>query len=115
MPDQQRGEQEREQQHAAAGVADTERAIGEISERRSYRRRRDDRDPIEDRVKFPSPNLRIDRNGEDDGEDSRADEIAEVQRHRKRIAACFAERRGCNLDQPKNERDFRHLAYCVLR
>jgi hypothetical protein len=44
----------------------------------------------------------------------RAGQITPVQRHGHGIAAGFAKRRGCDLDDPKAERDFRHFRGCFV-
>ena len=44
------------------------------------------------------------------GEDAGCREVTEIHRHRHRITASFAKRCGGNLDDPEQQRDFRHLA-----
>ena len=53
-----------EQQRRAAGIADAERAVGEVGHRGAEGGGGDDRRPIEERVKFVGDDLRDDQHDE---------------------------------------------------
>ena len=53
--------------------------------------------------------LGADSDKEDCDKDRRAHQIAEIQRHRHRVATGLAERGRENLDEPEAERDFGNL------
>src|ERR1700722_19915332 len=55
-------------------------------------------------------NLRKNKNEKENGENSRAQQIAQVHGHRDSIAAGLAQSRRGDFDEPKNERDFRDFA-----
>jgi len=69
----------------------------------------DDHAPEQERVEAPRTDLRRHQDDEQQFEDCDAGEIAEVHRHRHRIAARLAER-GCgDLDDPEDQRDLRYF------
>jgi hypothetical protein len=66
-------------------------------------------------MKRPCADLRGHSSGEEQKENRGADRIAEVQRHRQRIARCLAQRGRRDLDDPEDERDLGHLAVPNIR
>ncbi len=58
--------------------------------------------------------LRDDRGDKKDRKNGRANEIAEVHRHRHGVAAGFTQGGRENFDNPENQRDFWHFAQCLL-
>ena len=111
MPEPEGGGEAGDEKQRAAGIADAERAVGKISKGGACCGGGDDGGPIEGRVKPVGADLGDDKGNEKRGEDGRADEIAKVHGHGDSVAAGLAERGGGDLDDPENERDFRHLAH----
>ena len=56
-------------------------------------------------------NLCTDTCDENGKKDERANRIAQIERHGKRVTACFAQCGGKNLDDPERQRDFRNFTY----
>jgi hypothetical protein len=92
--------------------SDAERTIREIGHGGPGRRRSDDRRPIKQRLKFLRGDLQVHQGDQQRDKQRRAGKVTPIQRHGHRVAAGFAKRRGGDLDDPENERDFGNLA-CV--
>ena len=114
MPHEERAQQKCQQQRRATGIADPQRTVREVGQRRPHRRCGDNRCPIQHRVKLLRSYLCDDRHDKDGCENSSANEIAQIQRHRNGISASFSKRRGGDLDDPENQRNLWNLAQALL-
>ncbi len=110
IPGRERQHQQHEQDGRAAGVADPERAVGEVRHRGPERRGRDDHQPVEPAVAPPCCDLRADQDGKHHEEDRAPERVAQAHRHRDRVATGLAQRRRGHLDDPEQPGDFRNLA-----
>ena len=90
-------------------VAELEGAIKVVRHRRADGRGGNHDGPIEERVVALRRNLSGERDAEEPEKDQAADGIAELQRHRKLIAAGLAKCRRADLDDPEHEGDVRDL------
>src|SRR5262249_5441021 len=106
-----------------AGITDAERSRAVIGQRRADSRRRDNRQPEKEWMKFLGPDLHQYRNDKNDPEDSRSDKITcafrlrgrfAKPRHRYRIAGGFTERCREDLNDPENKRDLRNFTNNVV-
>ena len=111
--DDKRRDHQDQQDGRTAGVADAERPGAIIGQRGPDCGRRDDRQPVEERVKFLRLDLHEHRGNENDAEDCRADKIAGAlgfggsfaqPRHGDGVAAGLAQRGRQDLDDPEEQR-----------
>ena len=65
-------------------------------------------------MKLLRGDLRQDRNDKSDRENSGANQIAQMHRHRNRVPAGLPQRGRGNLDDPEDQRDLRNLAQALL-
>jgi hypothetical protein len=93
VPKAKRGQQTNQQNRRAAGVADTQRAIGEIRHRGAEGRVGDDRRPVEKGMKLLRHDLQADEDYQGSEEESGTGQIALVERHGDGIAAGFVFKR----------------------
>ncbi len=114
IPQREHGHETGEEQRGAAGIADAQRAVGEIRHGGSEGGRGHDRAPIEERVEFFRHDLGDYQRNQQAEEQRGPGQIAPVERHRHRVAAGFAEGRCGDLDDPEGERDFGDLAQRCL-
>jgi hypothetical protein len=70
----------------------------------------DQRQPVQDRLKSSRQNLHRDQHDQRNEEQRAASEITPIERHGHGIAAGFAKRGGGDLDNPKDQGNFRNLA-----
>jgi len=103
------GEQQR-QQCRAAGVADAERAVGEIGHGGTEGGGCDDRRPIEQGMESPRRDLRRDERDQRDEKQQASRQVTPVKRHGDGVAAGLTQRGGGDLDDPEDQGDLRNLA-----
>lgn len=115
MPKPEGGQQTGQQQKRSTCVADPQRPIGKVGQRGAECCGGHNRRPIQHRVETFGEYLRGNQGYQCDAEKHAAGQVAPVQRHRYGVAACFAKRCRQDLDDPKAQRDCRHLGQRLFR
>ena len=91
-------------------VTEADGAIEVVGHGRADRRGGDDQQPVGHRVVAARCQLREQHDGEEPQEDQAGDRVAQVQRHRHRVAPGLAHGGGQDLHDPEHQDDLGHLA-----